>query len=645
MPLVYWRFIKPSTANVETTLSFYMLYKLLIIRDFIDLPTNSSVKNKETALHYLNDIAPGEQIVNTLALHKRVMPAITQDAQQLSQMQKDDQFIQSLNQNRLITEQMSAIHPFLPTYCLSYLGFIPGNKVELISKNSRSEARINWFNQRVIFNGGKLNWEAPYMTMPLSPDQPGHIAFQEDPVFIKIRDMITKAEHSIFIDIFLFGGTMGATLARYLVEQTLLKIERNPEFKTLIVHDYATNYNMWPEMQPLFDYLKDAIKTNSQLHDHFYLLQANIQRHPPGIPFGLTNLVPKTEAVFKEMEKRGTYYESKIDHSKVIVIDANTDHPAAYFGSKNWTDHSGGYYYDNVIYVEGPAAAVVQASYYDDVAAALTTDLEEQKWFYYKDQGFDNRQYLNTREHILDWMKIKRDTYPAQGDQTIRFAEANVDGRIKNVRNILIDMIKSASVTIYMEQLFFYDKYIVDALIKRKIEAPTLDVKILADHNGNFGMNGFPNTIFMQELLASGIEIRARRTIGLTATFPNGKQQEYHQENHRKITSIDGTVMLGGSSNMNPDTLQGSFREFGAQLFDRQVIAQFDKDFLQDWNDESKVDKHAFFATPAQQNVDSPPLVRSLKLGKTLLTPDFSAVIYNLARQIVRAKDHLEERY
>lgn len=350
------------------------------------------------------------------------------------------------------------------------------------------------------------------------------------------------------------------------------------------------------------------------------------------MPFGITNIIPKEDVIFERLEKRPSYYESKIDHSKVMVVDANTDHPQAYFGSKNWTDHSGGYYYDNTLYVVGPAAALVQAAYVDDVDAALTTDNEERKWFYYQNQGFGNDSYLDRREEILAWMRIKRLHYPAAGNQIVRLAEANVDGTIKDVRNMLVEMIRSAEQHIYMEQLFIYDKYVIDALIKRKIQKPALDVRIIADHNGNFLMGGFPNTIFVRELVRSGIQVRARRTLGVTARFPNGKVQTYHQEDHRKISSVDGITMMVGSSNLNPDTLQGSFREFGAQIFDQAEIAKFEREFLEDWADDQATQDYGI-----EQY--------QMTLGGQKLTPKTSALINDIGALLIRAKDGLEGRY
>jgi len=633
MPLIYWRYIKQDDNKVAETLSFFMLYKLLTIRDLIDNPLQDDV-SKRRAQQYLKVIAENDDI-NSSNIFAIAMPEIKEQAKEMADISNDDAFIETVGNNHIIKENIKDRVPQLPNFVLSYLGFIPGNKVELISQNDQSPKRVTWVNDRVIFNGGTLDFSKDYMKMPTPKSSEGHIAFTEDPIFIKIRDMIDSARESIFIDIFLLGGTMGGTLAKYLIDQTVLKHKQNPYFKTLLLHDYATNYNMWSEMSPVFEYIRSRIENEPDVAECMMLIQANIQRHPPGIPFGLTNLIPKTPEVFNVIEPMATYYESKIDHSKVIVVDAKSDHPRAYFGSKNWTDHSGAYYYDNAIYVEGPVAALVQASYYNDIDAALTLDPIEQNWFYYKDKGFSNEHYLDRRDEILAWMKINRNNYPVINptpEGTVRIAEADVDGIVKNVRNIIIDSITQAKNNIYMEQLFIYDKYIADALVKLKKSNSSLDIKIIADTNGNFGMNGFPNTIFMKELMDNGVEIRARNTTAVPITFPDGSQRTYHQENHRKIISVDGKILIGGSSNLNPDTLQGSFREFGAQIFDKNDIKKFERDFLDDWADNRKTKDF---------NINS----FKMRLKDKELPLGISALINNLGATIIRSKDQLENKY
>lgn len=628
--LVFYRFIEPNQEKLIKTLKFIFLQKLLVLRDAIDHPQTGNSQALENILTTMTE----HRDVDTQNLYSVMSPLLLEKAQLIGEIDDHNAFLEALKNTKLFTFALSDFLSGKYHYTLSYLGLIEGNEVKVISENKVDLDRINWLNERAIFNGGIFDVEKPYIKMPMRPGDSGHIVFQEDPIFSQIRDMILEAQESIFIDIFLFGGTIGATISKFLIEHTLKKIKKNPNFKVLLLHDFATHYNMIDEMMPVFEYLKEARKQHPQLKKHFFLLQANIQRHPAGIPFGLTDHIHKTEESFPILEKHHTYYESKIDHSKVIVIDGNTLGPKAYFGSKNWTDHSGGYYYDDAFLVSGPAAALVQHSYYRDIEAALTLDKEEQKWFYFKEQGFDNKEYLKDglRDHILNSFKVTTNEVPLVGRQTLRLAEADVDGTVKNTRNILIDMIMKAQKTIHMEQLFLYDKYVVDALIKKKIDSPEIKIRILLDHNGNFGMNGLPNTIFIKEMAKYGIEVRARKTFGVKAKFPNGMTQEYHQENHRKMTCVDGKVLLGGSSNINPDTLQGSFREFGAQVFSFSEGNQFDQRFLSDWNDPEKV------SVLDIENFQA-------KIGGKILSKKTSDLINDIAAQLLRSKDLLEKRY
>ncbi|MCP4913480.1 MAG: hypothetical protein GY909_10190 [Oligoflexia bacterium] len=627
-PIIYYHSIDRDEERLKRAITFALMTKILVLRDYIDSPLS---QKKNEALEVIKKLVKKSDL-DYKNVFSQSLTRVKDIANIIAEFKDIETFTNALKETEILTYDVKANFSDISPHLLSYLGFIPGNQVEIVSKNDVSLERIQWFNDRVIFNGGSLDFNAPYIKMPTASDSSGNIVFQEDPIFIKIRDLIDAANDRILIDIFLFGGTLGATLSEYLLDQTLEKLKKNPDFKVIVIHDYATNYNMKDEMMPIFKYIKDRITAEEKLKDSVYLLQANIQRHPPGIPFGLTNLIPKTDEVFEEMEKRNTYYESKIDHSKVIAIDFNSDTPQAYFGSKNWTDHSGGYYYDDAIYVKGPAAALVAHSYYRDIEAALTENPQELKWFFYKEEGYDNKKYLPIRKRILEEFKVTRKEFPKAGEQPVRIAEADVDGTIKNFRNMLIDMIMKAQSHIYMEQLFIYDPYVVDALIKRKIEVPALKIQILADHNGNFGLNGLPNTLYMKEMIDAGIEVRARKTYGVTANFPNGETQEYHQENHRKITSVDGKVLIGGSSNINPDTLQGSFREFGAQIYDTNQIKGFESRFESAWNNVEETD---------EMDIEN----FQVKIGGKLLPKDISRLINAIGRMIFRSKDDLENRY
>jgi len=527
--LFYWRFVEPSPENFKKVLTYSFLAKILVIRDLIDNPLTPNPHALTNIMRTLTDHSG----VTTETYFTKLMPLFIEKATLIGDLPDSTTLIEALKNTKIVTTQLKKLLNSNRLYSLSAIGLIPGNYVEVISENRTDMDRINWLNQKVLFNGGVLDFDSPYVQMPMRPSDDGHPVFREDPIFEKIRDMILVAKESIFIDIHLLGGTTGATLAKFLIDQSRKKIKGNPNFRVLLIHNGITSQAstaILEEVSPVLKYLAQEIQTDSRL-------KANMEFH----------------------------LSKQSDNSKVIVVDGNTLDPKAYFGSKNWTDHDGAYYFDDAIYVEGPAAALVQASY--------RKDMEE----------------LGLSDSFLKPFTVTQTSIPYKGRSSIRLAETSIKGALNNTRNTLIDMIINAKKTIYMEQLYLYDPYIVDTLIKKRIENSKVDIKILLDQRESQGMNGFPNTIFLKELRAAGIEFRARKTIGVLAKFPNGKEMTYHQENHRKITCVDGQVILGGSSNITPEALKGMSREFGAQIFSREEGESFNRRFIKDWHDPKKV--------------------------------------------------------
>jgi phosphatidylserine/phosphatidylglycerophosphate/cardiolipin synthase-like enzyme len=191
-------------------------------------------------------------------------------------------------------------------------------------------------------------------------------------------------------------------------------------------------------------------------------------------------------------------------------------------------------------------------------------------------------------------------------------------------------MIVNAKESIYMEQLFLYDRFIVDALIKAKIKKPKLDVLILLDNNDSYGMNGLPNTLFIQELKKYGIQLRTRKTFKIKSNSPAARWGFLYQENHRKMTSVDGKILLGGSSNLNPDSLQGSFREFGAQIYSPRLTSTFNRKFLKAWKNPK-----------VTQILDIKNF--KAKIGGRTISSATSNLINKMGALLLRSKKSLEE--
>jgi phosphatidylserine/phosphatidylglycerophosphate/cardiolipin synthase-like enzyme len=623
--LLHWRYMQPDQQRFEKVLSFALFQKILVLRDHADSPYN--IKRK-AAIKELQKVSEHASL-RTDNLYQEYFPLVLQKAKIMANIKDNALFLEALGATKLFTYSIGTQKSITP-YLLSQLGFIPGNKVVLVSQNEVDTERINWVQKKSIANTGKLDFSLEHLNMPKRFISKGNPMFKKDPIFIKIKDMIKQSKESVFIDIFLLGGTLGATLSKYLIDQTKEKIKTNPNFKVLILHDFASHKNLMSEMRPIFDYIKNRISNEKELKNNLFLLQANIQRHPSGSPFGL-GYQPKASTRFlKNLEENPNHFQSKFDHSKVIVIDGNTQQPAAYFGSKNWSDSAGAFFYDDSIYIEGPAAALVQAAFYRDIKAALTVDKEELKWFFYKDEGFSNELYLAKKDEILKDFEVTTDTIAFQGSSIVRLAETDIDSKIVNTRQLLVDMIIKAQKTIYMEQQYFYDKYVVDALIKKKIEKPKVDIKVILDPNQNLELGGLPNTIFLDELIDSGILVRARKAKKvLLKSNVTGKL--IVPLNHRKIIAIDSKVFLGGSSDITPNSLQGSSREFGAQVFSRKIAKSFERRFIQDWNNPDKV---------LIMDIEN---FRAKLDGKTL-SKENSNLINKILSLLLRSKDQLEGR-
>lgn len=383
-----------------------------------------------------------------------------------------------------------------------------------------------------------------------------------------VMDAIGNAKNSLLIDIYFLRGIKGLELGQHLVDMVKLKIKENPQFRTVVHYDFSSD----SDLLPVFAYLQDARKKEPILQKSLYLLEANIKLRQSGVPFGLSE-------------------KPRMDHSKVLVVDGNSPYAQVLYGSKNWSNY--------VFRLQGPAAALAQVSYLRDIKAAIA----------------NNKEYTLLGNQILDEFKITMDEFPPIGNTKVRLSENDVEGIIRSTRNMLIDMILTAKKNIYIEQFFLYDHFVVDALIKAKIHRPKLDIKILLDSNEALGMNGLPNTLFMNDLIKHKIELRTRIK---------------DLDKRAKVVSIDGNVLHSGSANISPDSLQGSFREFGAQIYSSRMAKGYEKNFLKAWRDPKEV-----------QVLDIKNF--KAKIGGRTLSSQTSQLINTIGALLLRSKEDLEK--
>jgi len=550
-PLIHWKLISPDKEKLAQVMTYIMTYKAHALRDYYQSPLLTS-SQKTKAKELISSIYHREDFTKS-----DLVTLLTEDFNQKSEIitsfKKMEDFITAIKETEPLSFNFLNYNNITP-YTLNFSGFIPGNQVEIFSNNFLDVERMELYSQDINFDTLKFNNKE-------------HPAFKTESVFVQLKKMIKEANHSIFISVKDINGSLGLAAMKHVINQTKEKIKNNPNFKVLILNQEDT---------PFIHFIKNQINSDLNLNKSIHIFDARMS--------------------------------SKKNNSKVIVIDANTERPTALIGSKNWSDHNGGYYFDNSILVKGPGAALIQNSFYHDLKS------------------------IKVKKEILDHFKISRKSYPYTGDQTIRLTESSLDNKINNSRDTLIDMIKNAKSHIYMEQLYLYDTYIINALIKRKMEVPEIDIRILADHNNNIGLNGLPNTIYLRELKLYNIQVKARMPFSLTLKTPKGVEKELHQENHRNTISVDGKTLHTGSASMSPESLQGHTREIGIQIYDTSSIRKFETNFLISWNDRNKV-----------MDLDIENFRAKNKTER--ISREISSLINAVASKILAAKDEIINQF
>ncbi len=499
---------------------------------------------------------------------------------------------------------------------LSLTGLIGGNKVEQILENyyepefieymaPMSAAVINNYN--VMVNGKPVAWSVEKFKEEMNDEKDaltkfftveegfpatamGHKVWTETKEFVgqnkkpniygQVMKSINAAKKSIFIDVFFLGGSIGATLAKRLIE----RVNENKDLWVYIINDRNNPLGYNNEMAPVYNYLRAYAEKFAE--DRIVLVAPQVELKRTAFP-AIADLLLKdstllsalsTAEQFGLMGQLSFYPKGKSDHSKVVIIDAlDKVNGVAFVGSKNFTDSSGGVAYDEVTKIQGPAVAAIQDSYYYDLKLALQ-----------QLQGgsllFSNPQYLtdlyaknfNDGEKSVD-KQIKKIlakvdvlnrsglsgvtdlNWPVQGATPIMIGENNAYGTIRTALPQVIAGIRSADKQIIISEQFIYEPSVVRALkeqVSKKIQGnPDFRVYILladmADHfDSAKQFSHVPNVSFVDEFTSPDSKIQVRwkkvpeanlKALAKIKADPK-LMLNYAPEYHLKSLSIDGVT-------------------------------------------------------------------------------------------------------
>lgn len=560
-----------------------------------------------------------------------------------------------------------------PGHLIAETGWTNGNKITYLAKNDLSEnifqeikKRIHLVPQLYPLNGRgsvKAFYESDHKDVFTEaegfPSAKNHFVWnQKSGIFKEIIEALNNAQETIFVDIFFLGGTMGASLAKHIIEL----IEQKPQLKVLILRDQINHFGHEKNMLPIFNFLLAySFKNPARL----VILPADIKNHLSGLPGFLSPILSDDLLNNTGLQKHlDLYGRAMSDHSKVFVIDGKTSNPIAFVGSKNLTDESGAFCYDEVAKVEGPAAAVTQDDYYLDIKYALrAVDYSEAPYNFpqigsYVDllarSGWSADLYQNNQDEeekianiILPFDLLDRDknynvktnkvSVEHKGPALVRTGMTNVDSTRSNLIDQVVQLIKSAQSKILIKDQFLFDRNVVLALIEAKkkaqAEGRNLEIKAILEPLAVAKPQGMPNLLYLDRLKEAGIEVKWMLTYSYKP-MTNGQAErmteaelhslhEISQEMHMKTISADGKFVIVGSANKDQTTMYGAFREQQLEIYDTSATAEHDKVFYEYWNNPEltqNFDKFNFNVPPNFKTVD----------GKVLSPQQFIVTLRNI---------------
>lgn len=557
---------------------------------------------------------------------------------------------------------------------LSLTGHIPGNKVEQILENFYEPEFIKYMapmTQAVIQNYAGMDVEAFKAKMP---DRAAALAnfftvaegfpakardhkvwgatkeFVGQPgkenIYGQVMNAIDKAEQSIYIDVFFLGGSIGATLAKRLIE----KVQENKNFWVYFINDRNNPLGYDKEMAPVYNYLRAYAEKFAE--DRIVLVAPQVELKRTAFP-PIADLLIKDATLLSLMtegQRAGLigqlsfYPKGKSDHSKVIVIDGlDKAKGIAFVGSKNYTDSSGGVAYDEVTKIQGPAVGAILDSYYHDLKIALKqlkggspfsnpqylADLYSKNFADGEKNEDVQIQKILAKVDVLNRSKLSGVTdlkWPAQGTTPVMIGENNAYGTIRTALPQVIAAIRSADKQIIISEQFIYEPNVVRALkeqVDKKILGnPNFRVYILladmADHfNPLKEFSHIPNVSYVDEFTGADSKILVKwkkvpdAGLKALAEVRDANKVNYAPEYHLKSISIDGVtaaesgqcgnqpalaaglaetapgklpLLISGSANKDVMTMTGGFREYQVVVYDRATTVRHDCQFWSRFN-------------------------------------------------------------
>jgi cardiolipin synthase len=243
------------------------------------------------------------------------------------------------------------------------------------------------------------------------------------------------------------------------------------------------------------------------------------------------------------------------NHRKIVVLDGRV----AFTGGMNigdeylGKDRYFGYWRDQFMRIEGPAAGGLQRIFVED-------------WDFACHEALDGAAYFPE--------------VPPAGTAVVQVVESGPDQEVKSIREIFFAAITSARQRIWIASPYFVpDSGIFDAL--RLARYRGVDVRILSLLKPDHYIPFYAAHYYWPEVLSFGVKVYQ---------YAKGMM-------HSKIVMVDDDWAFVGSANMDNRSLHLNF-EAGCMLHTPELVSELEQHFLRDLKDAIPLDEETYAKRP-----------------------------------------------
>ncbi len=465
--------------------------------------------------------------------------------------------------------------------------FVPCNRVELVSEASDEQSNkkqyIDWLKNRPLVSPDMI--DSMFENPKAQPREVASHQVLQSPSHKAMLNIIRNAQHTLFLNVMLFGGVWGAEIAR---EMLLAKIERGVQI--VFLRDAKNLFWFKPEIEPVWSRLVSLGARTSGVT----VLRADTLHRAGELPF-MIDILNQIGGAPKAV---GGDLAGTSDHSKVLIADGFEKEAVAFVTSKNFSDYNA-VNYDEGVVIRGPAAGMLQLNYMHDFDWAMSQAQNERPQngepALQKDDFELWERWKAYKGRVLAGGASGKDfRYPAQGSAGVRILENNADNSVRNLEHGILTLLASAQKSVRMYGYLAYNPMLTKAFVDAEKRLGEGNVRMILDGADMFVGNqiehhGIQQTRYSQFRTPLSTLVRWRKLLPSLRDEQVASRIAIVQEQHVKSIIVDERYYLAGSANFDLLTQGGAFRETSVVVDDSVVAKKAAQIFDSIWENPSEI--------------------------------------------------------